>query len=109
MSGFVLHLQSVTGYLRMEGVTSFIGADDLGSFGILPQRAPFMTRLSFGLARYLLADGTYRFVALQGAVLYFRGGELTVSTQRFVEGKSYGEVHEALVRELAAEEGSCAH
>ncbi len=98
MSGFVLHLQSATSNLRVEGVTSFVGADDCGSFGILPQSAPFMTCLSFGLARYLLADGNSRFVALQDAVLYFRGGELTVSTRRFVEGRSYGEVHEALAR-----------
>ena len=38
-------------------VTSFVGEDASGSFGLLPRHDRFMTVLTFGLARLLLADG----------------------------------------------------
>jgi F-type H+-transporting ATPase subunit epsilon len=56
-SSFQLHLQSAIRYERIEAVTSFVGQDASGSFGILPGRAGFMTILSFGLARFRVADG----------------------------------------------------
>jgi F-type H+-transporting ATPase subunit epsilon len=35
MKSFVLHLQDATHYERIDQVTSFVGQDDSGLFGIL--------------------------------------------------------------------------
>lgn len=104
MRDFVLHLQSASRYERIEGVVSFVGEDASGSFGVLAGHARAITCLDFGLARYRLADGNWQYLALPGAVLYFRDNQLYLSTRRFVRGDDYLAVGKALAEDLAAEE-----
>lgn len=103
MSGFVLHLQGAAQYERIEDVASFVGEDESGSFGILPGHARFMTSLVFGLARYR-CGGAWQYLALPGALLYFVGNEMFVSTRRFLRDESYQRISQALLEQLVTEE-----
>ena len=50
MSSFTVHLLAADRSERIDGITSFVGEDTSGSFGLLPHHARFMTVLAFGLA-----------------------------------------------------------
>jgi F-type H+-transporting ATPase subunit epsilon len=104
MSGFILHLQSATRTEAIAGVTSFVGEDASGSFGILPGRARFMTVLEYGLARFRTADGPWQYLACPGAVLSFAGNELFLNTRRYLRDEDYDRISAALEGQLAAEE-----
>ena len=103
-ASFLLHLQSATRYERIEAVTSFVGQDASGSFGILPGRAGFMTILSFGLARFRVADGPWKFIACPGAVLSFEHNALCLNTRRYLVDDDYGRISGLLVGKLTEEE-----
>jgi F-type H+-transporting ATPase subunit epsilon len=104
LSGFVLHLQSATQYERIGGVTRFVGEDASGQFGILPGHARMMTSLRFGLARYRVGEGEWRYIALPGALLYFVGNELYLNTRRYLSDADYERISAALDAELKTEE-----
>lgn len=104
MNTFVLHLQSGTQYERIDDAVSFVAADDSGGFGILAGHARMMTCVATGLARFRTADGSWRFLALPGAVLYFVDNELTVNTRRYLHDPDYKRISAALREELLAEE-----
>ncbi len=101
---FQLHLQSATRYERIEAVTSFVGQDASGSFGILPGRAGFMTILSFGLARFRVGEAPWQFIACPGAVLSFGNNALCVNTRRYLMDDDYGRISGLLVGKLTEEE-----
>lgn len=104
MTSFVMHLQSATQYERIDGVTSFVGEDDSGSFGILAGHARAMTLLSFGLARFRIGDRVWEYLALPGGLAYFVDGQLYVSTRRYLRGQDCDSLSTLLRRELRAEE-----
>ncbi|GAB5605767.1 F0F1 ATP synthase subunit epsilon [Sideroxyarcus sp. TK5] len=104
MNTFVLHLQSGTQYERIDDAVSFVAADDSGSFGLLAGHARMMTCLTTGLARFRTADGTWRFLALPGAVLYFVDNDLYVNTRRYLHDPDYKRISAAWRDELQAEE-----
>ncbi len=106
MNPFVLHLQAATQYERIEGVTSFVGEDRSGSFGILAGHERMMTSLVFGLARFRTGDGPWQFLALPGALLYFVGNELFINTRRYLRDESYARISRELDQRLLAEETS---
>ena len=101
---FQMHLQSATRYERIEAVTSFVGQDASGSFGILPGRAGFMTILSFGLARFRVGEAPWQFIACPGAVLSFGNNALCVNTRRYLMDDDYGRISGLLVGKLTEEE-----
>ena len=101
---FQLHLQSATRYERIAAVTSFVGQDATGSFGILPGRASFMTILTFGLARFRVGEGAWQFIACPGAVLSFENNALCVNTRRYLIDDDYGRISGLLVGKLTEEE-----
>jgi F-type H+-transporting ATPase subunit epsilon len=104
MRRFVLHLQSVTRYERMEDVVSFVGVDTSGSFGIQAGHARAVTCVTFGLARFRVSNGDWQYVALPGAVLYFRDNQLFLTTRHFVLGDDYDAVGRALAEDIATED-----
>lgn len=104
MKSFVMHLQSATQYERIESVVSFVGEDDSGSFGILPGHGRMMTLLVFGVARFRVMNKNWEFLALPGALAYFVGGQLYLSTRRYLRGRDYDHLSVALGNELRAEE-----
>lgn len=106
MSPFTLHLQSVTQYERVEDVTSFVGRDASGSFGILAGHRRMMTSLLFGLASFRTGNNEWQFLALPGALLYFVNNELYLSTRRYVRARDYAQITSALDEQLGAEEAA---
>jgi F-type H+-transporting ATPase subunit epsilon len=101
---FPMHLQSTTQYERVDNVTSFIGEDESGSFGVLAGHARMMTLLRFGLARFRTLSEDWEYLALPGALAYFLEGELYLSSRHYLRGKDYDGISAALQQELLVEE-----
>jgi F-type H+-transporting ATPase subunit epsilon len=104
VKAFTLWLQDATRSEEIAGVTSFVGNDASGSFGILAGHARMMTSLVIGLARFRIGEGAWQYLALPGAVLYFHGEVLTLSTRHYLLDDDYMRISQALQRQLLAEE-----
>lgn len=104
MKSFTLQLQDAAHTEQIKGVTSFVGEDTSGSFGILAGHARIMTSLVFGLARFRIGKNPWRYLALPGALLYFRGNELSLSTRRYLMDDDYERISAALQEQMVAEE-----
>ena len=106
MKPFVVLLQSATHSERLNDVTSFVGEDDSGSFGLLAGHARMMTYLNFGLARLRYSSGDTEYLALPGGLLYFADNELRVTTRQYSRSRDYDEILDILDRELTIQENS---
>ena len=104
MSRFVLNLFDASHEQRIEGVTSFVGEDASGSFGIQANHARFMTTLIFGLARFRLETEEWQYLALPGAVVYFNNNELSISTRHFLIDTDLERISALLEQQLITEE-----
>lgn len=104
MNSFVLNLFDASHEQRIAGVTSFVGEDATGCFGIQANHARFMTTLVFGLARFRLATDDWQYLALPGAVAYFNNNELTISTRHFLIDTDLERISNLLEQQLIAEE-----
>jgi F-type H+-transporting ATPase subunit epsilon len=104
MKTFRLVLGDATRRETFQDVISFVGEDATGSFGILAGHARLMTPLLFGLARFRLPEGPWRYLALPGALLYFVNDELSISTRRYLLDDDYERISAALQEQLFAEE-----
>lgn len=104
MKTFTLRLQDATHAEEIAGVTSFVGEDASGSFGILAGHARLMTSLIIGLARFRVGEDSWKYLALPGAVLYFHDNLLTLSTHRYLLDDDYMRISQALQQQLLAEE-----
>ena len=105
MSGFTLQLYDSRHGERIDGVSSFVGEDPSGSFGILPGHSRMMTTLVFGLARFRQGEeGPWQYLALPGAVLYFVDNTLTLVSRHYLIDEDYERISSRLADELVAEE-----
>ncbi len=104
MTSFPLILRDSSTATRIDGVVSFVGEDASGSFGILPGHARFMTILELGLARFRRADAAWQYLAMPGAVLYFKDNLLSLSTRRYFLDQDYERIIDTLTKQLLAEE-----
>jgi len=104
MSGFTLHLLAGDRGERIDGVTSFVGEDKSGSFGLLPRHERYMTVLSFGLARVRHAEDRWEYLGFPGGLLYFLGNECRISTRRYLRDADVTRIAQALSREMLQEE-----
>lgn len=104
MRSFTLRLQDARHTEDIADVTSFVGEDRSGSFGILPGHASLMTCLIIGLARFRSANGNWKYLALPGAVLYFHNDILTLSTRHYLVDDDFRRISQALQQQLLAEE-----
>lgn len=105
MSGMTLQLFDSRRSERVEGVSSFVGEDDSGSFGILPGHTRFMTMLVFGLARFRRGDeAPWEYLALPGALLYCADDTLTLTSRHYLRDTDYERISQRLADELLAEE-----
>lgn len=104
MNSFTLHLHDATRVENIEGVTSFVGEDRSGSFGIMAGHCRMMTCLIIGLARYRVGDDDWVYLAAPGAVVYFNNDQLTVSTRHYFMDKDYMRISQQLEQQLLAEE-----
>jgi F-type H+-transporting ATPase subunit epsilon len=104
MKTFTLRLQDATQSEEITGVTSFVGEDATGGFGILAGHERMMALLIIGLARYRVGEATWKYLALPGAVLYFNDNVLTLSTRHYLSDDDYLRISQALHQQLLAEE-----
>ena len=104
MRTFAIGILHTTGSENIEAVTSFVGEDATGSFGILAGHARMMTTLVIGLARFRSHGDTWHYLALPGALLYFHDELLTLSTRRFLLDDDYTRISEELHQQLLVEE-----
>ena len=104
MTEFTLQLYDATHEQRITGVTTFVGEDASGSFGLQAHHARFMTTLVFGLSRFRVADLDWQYLAMPGAVLYFKQNELTLSTRHFLIDSDFQRISSTLMQHLITEE-----
>ena len=104
MRGFSLVLRDASRAERIEGVTSFVGEDASGSFGVLPDHTRFMTVLNFGLARFRRGEGPWQYLALSGALLYFVDNEMRITTRHYLMDEDYARISRLLEEEMTVEE-----
>lgn len=104
MNAFVLQLQDAVQTRRIEGVTTFVGEDASGSFGIMAGHARLMTSLTLGLARFRRGDGPWQYLALPGGLLYFHDNQLTLSTRHYLIDEDYSRISAAMREQLLHEE-----
>jgi F-type H+-transporting ATPase subunit epsilon len=104
MNTFNLQLYDTTQQQLIENVTSFVGEDSNGSFGLQAHHARFMTILVFGLFRFRQQTDDWQYLALPGGVLYFNNNELSISTQHFLIDNDFERISELLKQQLLVEE-----
>ena len=104
MNTFSLMLLDASHAETIEGVSSFVGEDSTGSFGILAGHARMMTTLVMGLARYRAGNEAWQYLAQPGAVLYFRDNLLTISTRHYLRDENYMRISNDLSQKLLVEE-----
>lgn len=104
MKNFAISLLDATHSTEIEGVTSFIGEDQTGSFGLLANHSRFMTVLSTGIAKYRTGESDWKYLAAAGGVLYFKNNHLTLCTYRFLLDDDYSRISQALEQQLVIEE-----
>lgn len=106
MSDFSLRLLSSNEIREIDGLTSFVGEDDSGSFGLLADHTRMITSLVFGLARFRIADQPWQYLALPGALLYFNDNRLQICTRHFLIDSDYARISRLLQERLLSEENS---
>lgn len=104
MNTFQMILRDTVRSETIEGVSSFIGEDASGRFGILANHMRMMTKLIFGLARFRVRDEPWQYLAMPGAMLYFADNEMALNTRRFIRSDNYEDISQALTEILSVEE-----
>lgn len=105
MSGFTLQLFDSRSSERFEGVSTFVGEDASGSFGILPGHARMMSVLVFGLARFRVGSvAPWQYLALPGALFYFADDTLTLASRHYLIDEDFERISARLADELLNEE-----
>ncbi len=104
MNSIKVSLQDVTHRKQYEDVTSFVGEDKSGSFGILPDHDRFMTPLVVGLCRFNTVQHGWLYAATAGALLYFHDNRLCLTTRHFLIDSDYGRISAALTEQFLEEE-----
>jgi F-type H+-transporting ATPase subunit epsilon len=104
MNTFRLVLQDATRAQQINEVSDFIAEDPSGSFGIRAHHARMITSLNVGLARYRIKEGAWQYLAMPGALLYFHGNILSISTRHYLQDDDYDRISTALQEQLLEEE-----
>ena len=104
MNTFTLQMYDATRQQRIENVTSFVGEDANGCFGLQAHHARFMTTLIFGLFRYRLQTDEWQYLALPGGVLYFNNNDLSIRTRHFLIDSDFERISDLLKHQLLSEE-----
>lgn len=104
MKAFTLQLLAADQQHRIEEVTSFVGEDRSGSFGILAGHQRLMTSLVFGLSRFRCGSDPWQYLAVPGALLYFVDNQLQICTRRYLIDSNYEHISGLLQQQLVAEE-----
>lgn len=104
MNAFTLELQDAMQSKRISDVTSFVGEDASGSFGIMANHDRMMTSLVIGMARFRIGAEQWQYLAVPGALLYFHDNVLSLNTRRYLLDDDYERISANLQQQLLAEE-----
>ncbi len=104
MNTFTVYLQDATRPQQIEGVTSFVGEDSSGSFGIQANHDRMITSLIIGMARFRIGEDKWHYLAVPGALLYFHDNALYLTTRHYLIADDYEKVSAALQQQLLVEE-----
>lgn len=113
MRTFTLQLQDAARIEKFGDVTSFVGEDATGSFGLLAGHGRFMTALTIGLARFRSGAGgasgeggeqPWQYLAVPGALLLFHEDVLTLSTRHYLLDADFTRISRELQQQLLVEE-----
>ena len=104
MKSFNLLLLDATRSKEIQNVTSFVGEDASGSFGILAGHARMITSLITGLSRFRVGMNAWQYLAMPGGVLYFNDDVLTISTRHYLLDNDYMRISQELQQQLLLEE-----
>lgn len=104
MKTFVLNIQSPYGSVTMDDVTSFVGTDASGSFGIRANHERMMTILEFGFVTVHRRDQGIQYIAMPGCILYFLENTMFLVTTRYFISSDDNELTAQLRGQIAREE-----
>ena len=104
MNSFSLQLRAAEHEQQIDGVTTFVGEDASGSFGLRARHERFLTALEFGLARFRVGDAPWQYLAVPRALVYFADNRLTLTARRYVLDTDYARISRTLQEELLVEE-----
>jgi F-type H+-transporting ATPase subunit epsilon len=99
VKAFTLRLEDAFRGEDIAGVTSFIGEDASGSFGLLAGHERMIAVLEPGLSRYRRGEAAWEYLAATGGVVYFSDNVLSFASRRYLLGSD----PEAIGRELEAQ------
>jgi len=103
MNSFIIHLQSPNRNEVIDKVISFVGVDNSGSFGILPNHMRIMTCLEYGLLWFKYQNNEIEYLAVPGAILYFVDNQLFINTQYYLKNKDYNIITKDFEHEIVTE------
>lgn len=101
---FQLQIQDAVQSQVFKGVTSFIGEDSSGRFGLLSGHARFMTSLKMGLSRFKDQNGVWNYIAAPCTLLYFRNNVLQLTARHFVIDQDYHRISRVLQQQISEQE-----
>ncbi|MFW2374566.1 MAG: F0F1 ATP synthase subunit epsilon [Gammaproteobacteria bacterium] len=104
MHSFDLVLQDATHAENFNNISSFVGEDSSGSFGVLANHDRFMTSLVMGLSRFRMGNNDWQYIATPGAIVYFHNNQLLLLTRHFLIDTDYMRISDALEQQLLDEE-----
>lgn len=104
MNGFTLQLHGATTQTVVEHVTSFVGEDASGQFGIRSGHDRFASVLVYGLARFRVGNQAWRYLAMPGGILHFSADTLRIGTRFFIIGDDYHTLNDQLEQSLIDQE-----
>lgn len=106
MNHFRLHLYSAVQCEDIDGVTTFVGEDESGHFGLLAGHERMMTSLVFGLARFRRHDEDWEYLAVPKALLHGTGQEVYLTCRLYLRDTDLERITHALDDRLRTEERS---
>lgn len=89
---------------RFDAVAALVAADATGAFGLQARHQALVAVLRPGLARFRLADGQWRYLALAGGVLRFADNAAELVSARCYLGDDAAALTARLAAELARED-----
>lgn len=104
MKSFTLRIYDASHMEEIADVQSFVGEDASGSFGILAGHGRMITSLVIGLARFRIGENSWQYLALPGALLYFKDEALTLTTQKYIRDDDYMRISSALQEQILKDE-----
>ncbi len=104
LKSFTCKVYSPKNILTINEVSSFVGEDNSGSFGIMAGRYPLVTILKCSTAKLKLNDDSVLYLGISGGVLSFKSNILTIVTSFAIQSENIEDLTEALDVAIAKDE-----